>query len=1400
MSLLERFQADCHFDSLGEFTLDKSKAQQKMANFQLANKQEFLMLIVQAAVAASCTSIEVCQSEGVLQVFAKDALLDDEAISNLEDFLLDASSDNLSYNLLAVALNAIRSSCVSPPKAVMRDGHLVVRLDLKVELANLSKLLSTRLQYLPCPLSLDEVPIPTTALGEDPVVRLSLTSIGQLQLIRFGVVMPNRQIGTAPGFEAIARVDDLSLDASFSQVIEDERYTAILARVKALANEALADFARTFAGEGKDAIWLRSLLVAKLDEPARSALESCPLFPLADRPDFTSLRDLRRSWSKYGGKVLTSRSRLALRLELSVVLIGDPEVKTTLGAFFPPESFEDASGVYSARLALEERKKAWENSPRPLALPPGNYLGERSAEGPGWKAVIGLLADPGGTSGVDVLYQGKLLSYENLEEVPPGTTAVLDCSRGEVNESWTRLDGREYRAALKSLRQEANGLLISLEVCDPKDISIDLEVFLRQCLSKKEVPKLALCLPLLQTVIPGSKMSIDQLRQFERVGVAYNKDLPPQLSREKLPPAVFVYSDEIERILVGHLGKDRVEDLRPLYDRFEALANELANPRPACVQGGDVVFRRPVALDFAQGELGLSTRSGRQVLVDLMQRGAVFETIKLEATKVFQAKIAVECPLLHLARDWSGFLRDSAYDRLLEALREELKLLEQEALKSLDVSPTQKMLLLKAYPQEKEILWRLPLFLRTDGGWANLRELENEVATYGNLLWGGESIFEPRCVLRKPGKEGGQLISDSLGSVVWEDVQTMLAREDAARKFENRPKVRVIRLGKDARFARSFKEGKGEIGVARKPRFLRKRQGYVDCYVDHRLVCRREGLLPWPCVGAVESPLFTLGDQGRDLRFADELRGLLRSYADECMLELARQGSSSDLDLAWDYFTDADAQEETKRHFLQTQFVHLADGDLLTFDRLFDLKVRGYVSSEFQGQVTRAGDAVVLRLSEGNLQRYYKVFPGRLTCFDTEFEADMRYRAQLEALPTSLGQEALFCQTFNGGGFTAEVGLSPKVWAVARSAEGSPIGRLRSFLLPVQVFVSAPDALWVKGRKRNDVEVSLPRAEAKRLAAWLEDYCRRWVIEQADLIKEGHEVLMWALLRASIRELGATSTALSEIAKALWDRPMFMRVDGTRVSGSALAGTLTETGQPLLLAQTRTRVETSAIYIIEGCDAHQVLSSVLGKKSLQWVESQPLFNYEELKASIERLKAWGFSTAVALGKRYNKLVGSVEPQQNETGDRSSSTSFQSPFNKPAKRNEAPRRDPQEQLLIDLQEDVKTFLGSRHQKRSQALFDALDFGYWPLGPAIYRRMGGLGYRLNLVHKGVRWMLATDGNHRTKRVARSLLLILWVGIVNVGSESLTDDQEEQFLDKLPARLRQVYGAEAATAGVP
>lgn len=1376
MSLRERFTAGSRYDSTGEFTLDESKARQKMARFQLASPSEFLMLVVRASVVGRCREIAIHQEPSLLKLVATGPDLDPEAVRGKENFLFESDDETLAYHLLGVAANAVEPQCLCPPLVEMIDGDLHFQAQLKVPLPELKRLARARLAFLPCPLVIDGVYHPVCLLQDEQDLVLS-EGPSHYTFIKHGVIVHEESKESPISVNAIARCDALMLDASYAQVVKDAHYHQLMDRLEKTANAALAEQLSRIEPTPEDRKRCLDYLVKELPKPAGEALKTLPLFPLADRGGEISFADITELIGRQG-KVFTARRRFNLQLQTPCLLLVEPMVAKALARLLPEKVLQDAENEIKEKELIEARKRAWEASPRPLELPPGEYLCQKVVQGEGWRAAIGFWSGLNSLPRCEILYQGKLLSSAILKDVPPGATAVIDVTEGEVNRSWLALTYKRERQVLGEVQDALRRLWQTQNRIEGEHLTPEVIELLLKDLRSFPVSDVARNTPLFATTSGEKLFSFRELEGMEKVRFGSSLQLS-QWAQDSLGDApILLHSQDSFETLSFVLGESRVVDLTERQKRLAKLDAARSNPQKPTVRRDNYLKKVEFSHGDSQGEIAMYPNK-TESQVYLFSQGAEIELVELEAGRVLSFEAALEAPTLTLNEELTAFLRDEAFHTLLSSLTEQIRELAREAFWLTELSFESRFELLKAFPRSREEIATTPIFpTSVDGKLLSLKQLEDELERNGELLIGGMGsefpgrpvVLDESLILKK--------IRELLPNVAWGRANEILTRRRRAAAFRSLPVVRRIALSGRYSIRLEVEQGRGEVALAQESD---AEAGLLYAYVEGRLVCEKRGVLPKPFVAALEHESLILNETYDDVAIFESVRSLLRQYCDRCMLMAAAHSLTRLRHQAWKYFASDDPSEEAREEFFQATTVRQLDGSSLSLAELRETKILGYVSPNFPSGAK--SQAAVLRLTLDEAVLLAELLGRALTLVEGFLSREMERQAALDNLVLSLPPESTL-NKYESEDLRASLGMSLNGSLIGFDQEGKPVGVLRASRLPVSGRVWG--TLREADKKGEMPRARVSRQQRARLDQWIEEFCLSWVEGLSGRLGSALDrQLALTLLRVSSRELSSKQvTTVSKMAELLWDLPLFPRVDGTLVSGSALAATLSESETPLPFTDARFRAPGEALFFDQKSLERSILSSVLGKSSLHKFEAPPLFDREELAKSAKALIAWGLTPAVvgwtALGKVSDYFTEYVERRDQEA--------------EKARQNDK-KRDPREILLVQLREDVRSLVGRRHYRESNRLFQNLDFGNWPLGPPIYAPRNADHYRLNARHSAVRWLLAREGSQAQRRCVRMLLLIHWVGLVNQRSQELTDSHEKAFLTQLAERMAQTFATSQA-----
>ncbi len=1387
MGLLERFQADTTFDSVGQFTLDDSKAREKMARYQLVADEEFLALVMQAVVASQCQAVELevidrsadtksPDNTFTVALIARQVALDPDALENLGEYLFDTSEEGLPYHLLAVAGNAIEPACVTQPSLSYIDDDLHYEVVLTKPLKNLLTLVRERFQYLPCPLTFQGKKRLPIDLPDRRELQLTPEESPQLLLLRYGVLVGRVSPRTDIYFRAVVEENTLKLDASFSHVIEDEVYKTVLKRLSKDSNGLLADLARNHVAGGPDESELRKHLILEHANPAGLALRECHLFPLADRKEYTSLDALERQ-RQSSGKVMFSDRRFNLQLDTPVVDVSNLQVHRLVNSLFSPKFLESAEGAFKLRVLAERNKERWQSNPRPVELSPGDYYCRHRLEGQKWTAEIGFLGAPGGPSVMDILYQGHLLCTESLHDVPPSASVVVDFQEAEVNAAWTKLDGRIFRTALTEIKTELIRLFGRQDLSDPASLYPELVEYLLERMGNKKskLPNAVLSAPLFDTWTGEGPLSLESLSYLETISLGDAVQLSGKIPTSILAPPILKFTPQAHDALVAQFGRTVVKDVRELQQHMQSLDAKLNDPQKPILAPGEDYLKCPIEIEGVTGELAIGRQRGFILDLKLMRFGVVIEEVSVEATNVFNARAIVDASTLEIYDHWTGFAKDKAYKRLIESLTKLSSEKEPEVFGDPLLPPAAARKLLMEYSYPKSAYWDRPLFETVRyGELCSLAELEKELAQNGHLLRGAPGLgVAGRTVLDEPLPKEADFLQRQLGKFPWMQAADVIEKQQQEEQFQSLEIHQEIKIPDKALLRRPLEGAKGEVALCSDQKH--HEGGRVDYYVGGRLICRRFHHIPPHCVVAVESDQLTLSEDFQDVTYSTDFVSLLRENCAKLMLDAATSRKSALRQIAKDFFSKEQVSPALRKAFEEGVPFKLQGGETISAAELrVNAGLKNYVWHSFSAEIPT--EEPVLRMDEDELNFVHKLFDRKFENIEKKLLEAEYLRQELSKLPTAIPRD-LFSREYKTSNLQASMGVAHPGWAVGLEQDGTPAGWIHWRGLPVMAVVKGARQ---SKKKSGELRANVPHKLESTLWDWAADLTLAWVEQLSHQAISGpdrkHALVV---LDETKREIASRrSSASSKIASILWDLPLFERVDRTVVSGLTLASVTAESKAPLTITKSSWArgLPDSAVLVQEGSHEFSILKSILGSDGLQWFESPPLLDPRQLKASLRHAVSWGLAPVAAAGKRIDKALSDLRD-------------FREKYEKG-------RVETRSTFVDELRADIINLLGKELYQKSDQLFKDLQLGKWPLGPPLYRFGGEGPYRLNSLNPGVRWLLAGVGDAKTRRAARTLLVVHWVSLVNEKSKELTDDHEDEFLFKLAERMAQTFATDENT----
>jgi hypothetical protein len=288
MSLLEELRQAGRLDSRGLFTLDRAKARQKMARFQLTDPRRYVLELVEAAVVLGSEALDL-ELGGTLEVRFGGQPLPAEGLAALDDHLLTVPTGPMGTALraLAMACAALETLSIQHLRLESPSGFWLERARegessgpgvfschrLLVEGASPGRsrnwpeeaLLAGEARYAPIPIRIGgrDVRLPPDLRGLGPVrslppegpprFRAVVSREGEasaLTLVSRGVVVGRRSPSLAVPLQAVAWHEDLGRNASHSDVVEDHRLTALLEELSAFGAACAEALAASLGEDG----------------------------------------------------------------------------------------------------------------------------------------------------------------------------------------------------------------------------------------------------------------------------------------------------------------------------------------------------------------------------------------------------------------------------------------------------------------------------------------------------------------------------------------------------------------------------------------------------------------------------------------------------------------------------------------------------------------------------------------------------------------------------------------------------------------------------------------------------------------------------------------------------------------------------------------------------------------------------------------------------------------------------------------------------------------------------------------------------------------------------------------------------------------------------------------------
>jgi hypothetical protein len=449
---LERLRGQGKLHKQGEFTLDVEQAGNKLARFQFRDQRDFLYHLAAGLFRLGAESLNISLQNNLLQIQVGGLRLPSELLETLAAALLDQNSPQ--RRLAAAAQSLLSQKLVRFDWLGRGKDQFYDYLSGTGKNWGSVELECIRLEGLPGNLAeraCDELERRAVYCRRSIKVRarvLRSTSDqqrlaeypadfycqpgqpSQLELVVDEMLAPPKAVVTDFAWHGVC-YGDFGLDASLSNVVEDERYQRVIAAIPgtyaACLEKSLSDPPREL---------LASLLAA--DKPAWASPELWQRLRLV--PLFTDQRDKKwslQSLSRLEGPIYFSGDRAPKELPEVILVETSSIMRNCLQAQFPGRC-QQAGELVLRQLRRRLNQHEWRQRPQTsLELPERNWLARQNFEQSQGRWVIGIpddWAEAGGS--LTVLHQGRQLCTRRLEHPEITFVIICDLSEAQINELW----------------------------------------------------------------------------------------------------------------------------------------------------------------------------------------------------------------------------------------------------------------------------------------------------------------------------------------------------------------------------------------------------------------------------------------------------------------------------------------------------------------------------------------------------------------------------------------------------------------------------------------------------------------------------------------------------------------------------------------------------------------------------------------------------------------------------------------------------------------------------------------------------------------------------------------------------------------------------------------------------
>lgn len=694
--------------SEGRFRIDQKRALEKLKKNRLASPEGWIREVLRAAQASDAKHVDVrCDADdvevsfdgrpfpaGVMKDLLAQALGADEGKSDPRHRLLAlgvAGAMGLGLKRLLVESGKVRlevdargevhSSDLDEavPRTLLK-ARKAKRLGMLVDWAIGSKesaLVAGTTRGYPPKLKLNGRIIEQQDLPEvhhdDDGLRLHVVprsdgaDFSEVQLYVWGVLAGTRQ-WALPGIQLHAYVfsDTMRFNASGSDIVDTDRH---LTKAHGLCRKAsltmLSDALKEPTPGRREQIAKRLMTDGKLDEDARGAMETMPLFP-GPSGERWSIAQIRAHTKNGRSLYIATRAHPKGSYPEPTVLINDESLRWA--KLLPGNRREDVEPIVRKNQRAAENRLAWESQPpEEPVLPQRDWLATVDITSSKMRGQVGIDATGQG-AWVRVLARGRFLQEGEVPMLAPyRLRAIVDLSNFVSDKEWAEIPNpKVYSRIVDEVAhavEEAIAQAVNVREPSAAALAHARDVLARRAaIGAGSLPRAIKRLPLFRT-LGGENASLEDLEPEPTW-----RFVPSERPHPPLDGSRVLVLNALEHQLLVPFSKHRLTDVS------EQLADELSiRRRLDGPKERPVLERSTVAMTFnrngVRGELGISTNAADRLEVTLLRDGFRLETTTLTA-RFGPAVAVVDSPALKPTSDWRKAVRDAAFTTVEKSLQE----------------------------------------------------------------------------------------------------------------------------------------------------------------------------------------------------------------------------------------------------------------------------------------------------------------------------------------------------------------------------------------------------------------------------------------------------------------------------------------------------------------------------------------------------------------------------------------------------------------------------------------------------------------------------------------------------------------------------------------------------------